>query len=306
MFDQPLNTPAAGSKVIAFLNNKGGPGKTSLTLGIADTLTREGYRVLLVDLDTQGNATTQLTQSPAEVAPTTIIDLLELGSVTPAIIKKTFLSTVIKTGRGIDLLASNHYIEKRLVMLTQSSRDYHHRLLDCFNVINSDYDYILIDCPPSFMGVAVPSAVTAADLVVVPIESGDAFSIDGFERVLTHITDEARQGRMRIGLPAPKIVGIVNKHNGRLALCKSTLLRLQEWKDNNFIYDSDGVPIPFDILFPTVPRSSAFQKAIDERISVFKIKATTSVRKVFTALSESLRERLDTASLPADGAHHEQ
>src|SRR2546423_11497315 len=150
------NGPAM-ARVIAFANQKGGVAKTTTTLNLGVALVERGMRVLAVDLDPQSNLTMSQGIDPDEL-DRTMFDVL---------VHKTPIDQVIQQ-RELDLAASS--IDLPGAELALSSMIGRERALQkALLPVRSDYDYILIDTPPS-LGLLTINALTAADGVIVPVQ----------------------------------------------------------------------------------------------------------------------------------------
>ncbi len=170
----PAPTPRSG-RILAIANQKGGVGKTTTAINLSTALAAVGRRVLLVDLDPQGNASTGLgiDRNASVGTYEVLIDGLAMaGAVRPT--EVPLLSVV---PASVDLSGA----ELELVMLEQ--REY--RLRQAFVGIAGDYDYILIDCPPA-LGLLTLNALVAADSVLVPLQC-EFLALEGLSQLVRTI-----------------------------------------------------------------------------------------------------------------------
>jgi chromosome partitioning protein len=154
-------------KVLAITNQKGGVGKTTTAVNLAASLAVEGQRVLLIDMDPQGNATTGAGIAKKETLPT-VYQLL-IGAATLA-------EVCIKTEFGFDVLPANRELagaEVELIDLDQ--REY--RLKSALQAGHANYDFILIDCPPALNMLTV-NGLVAADSVLIPMQC-EYYALEG-------------------------------------------------------------------------------------------------------------------------------
>ena len=177
-------TRPAGPKIIAVANQKGGVGKTTTAINFAASLAEQGFSVLLVDLDPQGNASTGVGLMPEERKATTYDLLLDDFPLEDIILRTNVknLSVVPSTtdlsSADIELIAN----EKRSFLLHDALRQTD---MDSFG-----FDYILIDCPPS-LNLLTVNAMVAADSVLVPLQS-EFFALEGLSQLMLTIR-EVRQ-----------------------------------------------------------------------------------------------------------------
>ena len=157
-------------KVIAIVNQKGGVGKTTTSINLSAALGLYGKKVLMIDLDPQGNATTGVGVDKREIG-SSIYEVL--------VMKATIEEAIVKT-KSMNLSIIPAYLnlagaEMELLELERKYRDSDvkfnrvMRLKDEISKIKDKYDYILIDCPPS-LGTLTTNALAAADSVLIPVQ----------------------------------------------------------------------------------------------------------------------------------------
>lgn len=183
-----------GPRIIAVANQKGGVGKTTTAINLAAALAETGLRVLVVDLDPQGNASTGLGIEDRDV---TTYELLVDDAPLNAVIQETSIrglsivpATVDLSSADIELMAN----EKRSFLLHDALRQ---TAMDSFA-----WDYILIDCPPS-LNLLTVNAMVAAHSVLVPLQS-EFFALEGLSQLMLTIR-EVRQAAN----PDLRIEGVV-------------------------------------------------------------------------------------------------
>jgi chromosome partitioning protein len=161
-------------KIIAIANQKGGVGKTTTCVNLCAALNEAGKRVLLCDTDPQGNATSAMGTDKRE-APVSVYDLL-IGRAEPR-------EAVIKTPYG-DLIPSNKELSGAgIELISMENRE--HVLKNALGKLKNDYDYILIDCPPSLEMLTLNS-LCSADTVLIPVQC-EYFALEGLSDLVNTI-----------------------------------------------------------------------------------------------------------------------
>lgn len=164
------------SKIIAFTNQKGGVGKTTTCVNLATYLAAYGKKILLVDMDPQGNATTGVGyEKTADML--TFYDVVSGEHEILEVIKQTSI-------KGMDLIPSNVDLAGAEVDLVQM--DNREKVLkNQLKSVKNNYDYILIDCPPS-LGLITVNALTATDSVIIPIQC-EFYALEGLSQLMNTV-----------------------------------------------------------------------------------------------------------------------
>jgi chromosome partitioning protein len=268
---QKLNKPPKPfpPRVQLFLNFKGGTGKTSLSSSYAYRLAERGYRVLVIDLDSQGHATKCLGQEGSSFTKT-LFD---------ALIRKTPLTELtVKTGMpGLDLVPANLAMSTiDLALMPLAGREF--RLRNALKDVEGKYDFIVMDAPPSF-GLLNLNALMAASDLVIPVLA-DFLSYDGlrllFETVQGLETDLSHQ--------LENIFIVVNAFNQTFRIAREALDAL---KTHYGDYLLDGV----------VRQCTKFAQASSEGCPIFGYDPDSKGAEDIDAVQEEILGRIRAAGV---------
>ena len=169
-------------KIIAMVNQKGGVGKTTSSINLAASLGFLGKKTLLVDLDPQGNATTGVGIDKSELKYCIYDMLIGEAEINDVVIKTDYKKLYLLPAT-INLAG----IEREFLELSKSDPNFvkEFQLKNNLDKIRNDYDYIIVDCPPS-LGVLTTNAYVASDSVIIPVQC-EFFALEGITQLLNGI-----------------------------------------------------------------------------------------------------------------------
>ena len=163
-------------KIIAVFNQKGGVGKTTTNVNLSASLGKMGKKVLVLDLDPQGNTTSGYGIEKNEVENTIYEVMLEGVSIKDSIIKTEY--------ENIDIVAAASDLAGAEIEISEiEKREF--ILKDAINKVKDEYDYVFIDCPPS-LGMLTINCLTAVDSVLIPIQC-EYYALEGVSQLMQTI-----------------------------------------------------------------------------------------------------------------------
>lgn len=240
-------------KIIAVVNRRGGVGKTATTHAIGAGLRKKGYKVLLVDLDSQANLT------------------FDVGIDAPGVTAYDLLTTNIKAEDAIvdDVIPASPQLSNADIVINGTGKEY--RLKEKLEPMLNDYDYVVIDTPPA-LGILTINALTACTDVIIPAQA-EVHSLQGIAYI-----HEAIEAVRKYTNPNVNILGIlITRFNRRAIISQHMQENLEDiaQKINTRVFDT---PIRENIsmkeaqamrvnIFDYAPKSNAskdYQKLIDE------------------------------------------
>lgn len=258
-------------RIISVVNNKGGVGKTTITLNLAHAMALQGKRTLIVDMDSQCNATSMFDlgrcvglyellapisdPNAKDYQPSQCIYTTSLGcSILPNAEETAFLEA--------DFYRHDNY----LTVLREKLRQY---AIDKF-------DITFIDCPPS-MGAFVYAAMIASDCIIVPIKSGSKYSLDGITRTI-HAINEVRKSKLNEDLILLKF--LYNKANMRRVADQYALRVLED----NY---------PGQIFNEVIPETTSLQVTEMGSQTIFQWAPRSKIAQKFRDLAKETMSYLD-------------
>jgi chromosome partitioning protein len=260
---------AAVGRIIAIANQKGGVGKTTTAVNLAVALAQSGQRVLLIDLDPQGNATSGLVPEP--VKSRTIYD---------SIVGRMPLKDVIREARAQLYLvpSSTDLVGAEIELATIEGRE--RRLKAELEAENNKYNYVLVDTPPS-LGLLTLNALVAADSVLVPMQC-EYYALEGLSSLLATIR------RVNAALnPRLELLGVVlTMFDARNRLSHEISLEVQKH-------------FPERVFQSVIPRNVRISESPSHGLAVIEYDPKSVGAEAYRLLALELLERHGAVAAPA-------
>lgn len=251
--------------VLCFANQKGGVGKTTSAVNIAACMARAGKKVLLVDADPQGNATSGVGVLKKGLSATLYDVLIGRKTVEEAVVQ-TSAKNLFLLPSGIDLVGAE------LELADEARREY--RLKDALAQVREQYDYVIIDCPPA-LGLVTINTLVAADGVVIPLLC-EYYSLEG----LTQLSATIGQIRKRYNSHLELVGVLINMYDGRLNLTVSVLEEIKKF-------------FPGKLFRTPIPRSVRISEAPSHGLSIVDYDKNGKGAAAYAAVARELMTRCE-------------
>ena len=276
------------STTISICNHKGGVGKTTTVVNLSAALAQLGKRVLVIDMDPQGNATLVLYPGnpfQTEQLAASLFRNPESSMYTVQQPSREKNVSIIPTNINMLLLEKEIMGTYKMIAGLKEKFD---------EETHAEFDFVLIDCPPN-LGSFVTNALTISDYYIIPVGAEDFFAISGLENILNHANDIKRGENKKL-----ELMGLLlTLFDGRTSVSKGLKVEV-----TNFVTNRYG---PDKIFKTIINRNTELNQAVIRRKTIFQHDRHASGAKDYLSLAKEVVEYVETrgnAKAPASVAVH--
>ena len=248
-------------KIVSIANQKGGVGKTTTSINLSTILAKKGKKVLMIDADPQGNASSGVGIDRDEI-DLSVYDVLINDVQIEEVVKKTNV-------KNLDICPSNiNLAGAEVELVSVMSRE--HRLKEKLDVIKDKYDYIIIDCPPS-LGLITLNAFTASNSVLIPVQC-EYYALEGLGQLLNTISLVKKHLNKEIEIEG----ALLTMYDARTNLSNQVVKEVKKYF-NNKVYknviprnvklsEAPSYGMPISIYDPRSKGAKSYEKFVKEFI----------------------------------------
>ncbi len=261
-------------KVIAISNQKGGVGKTTTAINLSSALSKLGKKVLLIDFDSQGNASQGLNAVQTFDQPTVYQVIMENIPIEQAIVHGH--------APQVDVLPSNMTLAGADLEMNRMESEKESVLKNAIAPIRDQYDFIFIDCPPS-LGLLTINALTAADTVLIPVQC-EYFALEGVTQLLFTIR-------------------LVQKTSNPNLVVEGVLMTMFDYRTRISVDVSQEVRKTFRRLVyqNSIPRNVKLSEAPSRGVSIFEYDPKSKGAQAYLRLSKEMLHLSEDDELEEEG-----
>lgn len=250
------------SKIISAANQKGGVGKTTTAVNLAASFGEKGKKVLLIDIDPQGNSTSGLGIDKRNVKVTSYNVLMEESDAASAVIETEF--------KNLSLIPSSMDLSAAEIELADKEKR-EQIMKNALAPIRANYDYIVIDCPPS-LGLITMGALVASDTILIPIQC-EFYALEGLSQLMNTVRRVKRQYNERLDIEGV----LLTMYDGRLNLTQQVVGEVKKF-------------FPRKVFSTSIPRSVRLSEAPGFGMPVLYYDKSGKGTKAYLKLAEEILE----------------
>lgn len=246
-------------KIVSIANQKGGVGKTTTSINLSTILAKKGKKVLMIDADPQGNASSGVGIDRDELE-LSVYDILINDVQLEEIVKKTNIKNLNLCPSNINLAGAE------VELVSVMSRE--HRLKEKLDTVKDEYDFIIIDCPPS-LGLITLNAFTASDTVLIPVQC-EYYALEGLGQLLNTISLVKKHLNKEIEIEG----ALLTMYDARTNLSNQVVKEVKKYFDNKVyknviprnvkLSEAPSYGMPISIYDPRSKGAKSYEKFVKE------------------------------------------